>query len=1094
MEIRSESDCTTPVVEQDLILLHLGALGAEQADDIRAHLQTCGSCGERYRKVQSVLEREADCSTQEATGLDSQTSSFYIDRSPATHKTGVAHQDDMPTATRFERRELLGRGGYGSVYRMFDFKLGREVAVKVPLFKIDGDARARRRFEREVEATARLRHPYIVPLHDFVLNDDEAMLIHELIEGKTLAQWITEHPSGADPKVAAEIVHRLAFAIDHAHSHKVLHRDIKPSNVLLDFQQPDGALPFHPRLADFGVAKILHDETITESHHHFVGSIHYASPEVVLNSADAHMPASDIYSLGVVLYELLTGSKAFPGTTIADVFRMIAYSDFVPPRSIRPAIPRDLEAICLRCMSFRPRDRYLSAAELAEDLQRFLNGKPVVARHPSRVETTLRSIRRHPTRAAVALLGTAAVAVILALQSVNNRTLSKVNRLLEQRNSQLSVALESAREQLFHNEQAAYADHMVSVFEDVKQNKLRDARTLLNLYKDGQAKADHRDFEWHYARQLINRESQVLWKGEKSLYCFATIQNNLAVSGADGRIQIIDGITGRSIHQWDAGQVEVNSLAVAPSRSHLYSSGDDGSLACFKLPDGELVWRCKAFEAERAYDMAYDLGRSRIFCISHLGTLAAVDASSGERVEKWNSPKTDGACLALINEDTIVVGTNHGKLVFVDANAGEVLFEHELGPYQKVSSLAFDKKLNRLFIAIGYSLIVFDVSKRQVVGSLATPDQAISVFHEDSSNTYMVAMTSGVIHRYRIGDENEIQVVDGWVNDATRLFAITTSPDDKHVLTLDANGEVRRWQTKSEAKRSMFATEDTRYLRFDFLDTSPTGNWPTLLINTTAGLQLIDLENGSRQTLFEPAQDISSVKNISATQSLIGPMGEPAMLIEHPARVSEMSPTPRKRPLSELAQTCFSYSSDGRLIAGCDGPSNHTWVADIEFKEVTRLPGSARTVFVADKINRVFWNDYTQLLSRDLQGSEPIQVLASFAGVPCCLAMTKDQGKLAIMLSDREVHLWDAKKNVPIGPIMMHPGSVRLVQFSDDEKTLFTFDQDGTLRCWNVATGKLTLVVPNPCDEPIALTGISKDGRFHAFVTETNSLHVYRRF
>jgi WD40 repeat protein len=121
-------------------------------------------------------------------------------------------------------------------------------------------------------------------------------------------------------------------------------------------------------------------------------------------------------------------------------------------------------------------------------------------------------------------------------------------------------------------------------------------------------------------------------------------------------------------------------------------------------------------------------------------------------------------------------------------------------------------------------------------------------------------------------------------------------------------------------------------------------------------------------------------------------------------------------------------------------------------------------------------------------------VLASFAGVPCCLAMTKDQGKLAIMLSDREVHLWDAKKNVPVGPIMMHPGSVRLVQFSDDEKTLFTFDQDGTLRCWNVATGKLTLVVPNPCDEPIALTGISKDGRFHAFVTETNSLHVYRRF
>lgn len=1094
MESSFEPSCSTPVVEQNLILLHLGALGTEQADDIRAHLEACGSCTERYRKVQTLLERETDCSTMEATDADSQKSSFSVERSPATSKLGAAHQDNLPTATRFERRELLGRGGYGSVYRMFDFKLGREVAVKVPIFKIDGDARARRRFEREIEATARLRHPYIVPLHDFVLNDDEAMLIHELIEGKTLAQWITEHPSGANPKLAAEIMHRLASAIDHAHSQKVLHRDIKPSNVLLDLQQHDGALPFHPRLADFGVAKILHDETITESHHHFVGSIHYASPEVVLNSADAHMPASDIYSLGVVLYELLTGSKAFPGTTIADVFRKIAYSDFVPPRYIRHTIPKDLEAICLRCMAFRPRDRYLSGAELADDLQRFLTGKPVVARHPSRIEMTMRSIRRHPTRATVVLLGAAAVAVIVALQSVNNRTLSEFNQLLEQRNAQLSVALESAREQLFHNEQVAYADHMVSVFEAAKQNKLRDARTLLKLYQDGQPKANHRDFEWHYGRQLISRESQVLWKSEKSLYCFAAIRDNLAVSGADGRIHIINGATGNQVKEWDTEQVEVNGMVADPSCSHLYSSGDDGSLASFDLPDGELAWRCKAFESERAYDMAYDSGRNRVFCLSHLGTLAAVDANSGALVEDWVAPKTDGACLALINDDTVVVGTNHGKLIFIDANLGGVLFEHQLGPYQKISSLAFDDQLNRLFVAIGYSLVVFDVPTRQAVGTLATPDQAISVFHEDSSNTYMVAMTSGVIHRYRIGDENEIQVVDGWVNDATRLFAITTSPDDKHVLTLDANGEVRRWQAEREAKRSQLATEDTRYLQFDFLDTSPTGNWPTLLINTTAGLLLLDLESGSRQTLFEPAQVISCVKNISATQSLIGPMGEPAMLIEHPARVTETSPTPRKRQLSELAQTYFSHSSDVQLIAGCDGPTNHTWVADTSLKNVLRLQGSARTVFIADKINRVFWNDYTQLLSRDLQGSEPTQVLASFAGVPCCLAMTQDQGKLAIMLSDREVHLWDTKKNVPIGPIMMHPGSVRLVQFSADEKTLFTFDHDGTLRCWNVATGKLTLVVPYPCDEQVEFAAISKDGRFHAFVTKTNSLHVYRLF
>jgi serine/threonine protein kinase len=272
--------------------------------------------------------------------------------------------------------EPLGQGGMGVVYKAFDQRLQRVVALKVLLLFASGLAPKEHlaRFRLEALAVAKLQEPHIVQIYDIGEDEGYPYIVLEYVAGGTLAEKLrTEGPM--IPRAAAETVAKLARAVHHAHTQGVLHRDLKPSNVLLT---PDG----QPKVADFGLAKIQElpkeDAPLTLSGM-IVGTPSYMAPEQAASELEAIGPAADIYSLGAMLYELLTGRPPFQGKSVMGTLSQIATGQVVAPHTLKPAVGLELSAICLKCLEKEPRKRYNSAKELAEDLERWLAGQPIMA-------------------------------------------------------------------------------------------------------------------------------------------------------------------------------------------------------------------------------------------------------------------------------------------------------------------------------------------------------------------------------------------------------------------------------------------------------------------------------------------------------------------------------------------------------------------------------------------------------------------------------------------------------------------------------------------------------------------------------------------
>jgi serine/threonine protein kinase len=277
----------------------------------------------------------------------------------------------MPHIEGLEILEELGRGGMGVVYKARQSRLGRLVALKMVLAEGAAGPAERSRFRTEAEATARLAHPNIVAIHELGEHDGCPYFVLELVEGGSLADRLTGTP--LPPRPAAELVLVLARAVQHAHERGILHRDLKPANVLLT---ADGT----PKIADFGLAKRLdldQGQTQTGS---VLGTPSYMAPEQAEGRVRDLGPATDVYALGAILYECLSGRPPFKAPSVLETLEQVRTLEPVRPTALQPGLPRDLETICLKCLEKDPRHRYDSAAALAEDLRRFLDDEPITAR------------------------------------------------------------------------------------------------------------------------------------------------------------------------------------------------------------------------------------------------------------------------------------------------------------------------------------------------------------------------------------------------------------------------------------------------------------------------------------------------------------------------------------------------------------------------------------------------------------------------------------------------------------------------------------------------------------------------------------------
>jgi tetratricopeptide (TPR) repeat protein len=397
----------------------------------------------------------------------------------------------FPVVPGYEVLAELGRGGMGVVYQARHTALKRLVALKMILSGDYASQDQLARFRKEAEALARLRHPNIIQIHEVGDVRGCPFFSLEFVEGGSLARYINGTPQ--PPRLAAGLVEALARAMHAAHQSGVVHRDLKPANVLLG-RRPDTAAAsepaeptldtFEPKITDFGLAKRLDGASEQTHSGAILGTPSYMAPEQAEGRTREVGPLADVYALAAILYELLTGRPPFKGASIRDTLEQVCTREPVPPTQLQPKVPRDLETICLKGLRKAPNQRYATAQDLAEDLRRWLDGRPILARPVPAWERAWKFARRRP-----ALAGLMAVALVALLAG------------------SASVVLYS----LYEQQKAEAGQREANQKAEAQERQARAIRTVLGLYDAGKQAEDRGQYgeareDWLRARETLEAE------------------------------------------------------------------------------------------------------------------------------------------------------------------------------------------------------------------------------------------------------------------------------------------------------------------------------------------------------------------------------------------------------------------------------------------------------------------------------------------------------------------------------------------------------------------------------------------------------------
>ncbi len=519
----------------------------------------------------------------------------------------------------------LGRGGMGVVYKARQSRLNRLVALKMVLAGAHAEKHQLARFRAEAEAVARLQHPYIVQIYEISEQDGCPFFSLEYVDGGTLAQKLNGAPQ--PPRLAAQFVRLIALAMHSAHQKGIIHRDLKPGNILLttptehvsnpdSFQaESQAALRLYgiPKVTDFGLAKHLDIQSQTRTGA-ILGTPSYMAPEQAEARAHAIGPATDVYALGAILYEMLTGQPPFEGDSSLTTIRQLLTEDPISPSRLHK-VPRDLETICLKCLEKDPAKRYPSAEELADDLHRFLKGEPIEARPVGWGGRTVKWTRRHPARAALFLVVSgASLALLIVGLSYHFR---------------LEHAVEEARQSAEENRQNLIRLH---VTEGTSAMNAGDGFTALLWFTEAlrldPGTAEHEKPHRERIAALMDglpKLSQV-WVHEGSV--------NEAHFSPDGRRVLTAGDDGRA-YLWDSETGE----AVTPPMTHAgpvlraIFSRDGRRLATASQDRTARVWDAKTGQALTP-PLAHN-GPVRWIDFSPDGTQVAT-VSAGESARVWD--------------------------------------------------------------------------------------------------------------------------------------------------------------------------------------------------------------------------------------------------------------------------------------------------------------------------------------------------------------------------------------------------------------------------------------------------------------------------
>jgi eukaryotic-like serine/threonine-protein kinase len=326
-------------------------------------------------------------------------------------QTEPARFNRSPAPAGYEILGELGRGGMGVVYKARQTKLNRLVALKMILAGGHASPAALERFRAEAEAVAALQHPNVVQVYDYGEHDGLPYFAMEFVPGGTLAARVHDHP--LPPRDAAALMASIADGVQSAHAVGIVHRDLKPENILIQ-----GHGLGTPKVTDFGLAKKVDTADGLTATGAILGTPGYMAPEQAAGAGKSADVRTDVYGLGAILYRILTGRPPFQAATMTEILMQVMVEEPVPPARLNPCIPADLETVCLKCLEKEPSRRYQTAAELADDLRRFLDGMPVTARRVSTIGRARRWARRNPMIAGLA----AGLALVLVAGTVVSTT------------------------------------------------------------------------------------------------------------------------------------------------------------------------------------------------------------------------------------------------------------------------------------------------------------------------------------------------------------------------------------------------------------------------------------------------------------------------------------------------------------------------------------------------------------------------------------------------------------------------------------------------------------------------------------------------